>query len=204
MTGRAKENSVKLYFLRSEVRWIAYRGVRGLVRADNAGFRGLVEEHQSMVFSIAMRILGDRGAAEEVAQDVFVELHDALERLESEEHVRFWLRRVAVHRSTDYLRRRSLRPEFFAEEWTEQHEDWLDKCAVGSCAVAARLERMLLSLPEGLRVAVVLRYQEDMVPDEIAKVLEQPLATVKSNLQRGLGMLRRKAGVMLKEFVRER
>jgi RNA polymerase sigma-70 factor (ECF subfamily) len=43
-----------------------------------------------------------------------------------------------------------------------------------------------------------------MTPDEIAMVLEQPLATVKSNLHRGLGMLRRKAGLMLKEFVRER
>jgi RNA polymerase sigma-70 factor, ECF subfamily len=49
----------------------------------------------------------------------------------------------------------------------------------------------------------VLRYQEDLSPDEIAKVLEQPVATVKSNLQRGLEMLRRKAG-MLKEYVRER
>jgi RNA polymerase sigma-70 factor (ECF subfamily) len=67
-----------------------------------------------------------------------------------------------------------------------------------------RLEQMLLSLPKGLRAAIVLRYQEDLTPDEIAKTLEQPLATVKSNLQRGLEMLRRKAGSMLKEYVRER
>jgi len=67
-----------------------------------------------------------------------------------------------------------------------------------------RLEQMLLSLPQGLRAAIVLRYQEDLTPDEIAKTLEQPLATVKSNLQRGLEMLRRKAGSMLKEYVRER
>lgn len=174
------------------------------MRADEAGFRGLVEEHQSMVFSIALRILGDRGAAEEVAQDAFVELYGALGRLESEQHVRFWLRRVAVHRSTDYLRRRLLRPEFVAEEWTERHEGFPDGRLGQNDAVGARLEKMLLSLPEGLRVAIVLRYQEDMAPDEIAKTLDQPLATVKSNLQRGLELLRRKAGVMLKEFVRER
>lgn len=173
------------------------------MKADGQGFRGLVEEHQSMVFSIALRMLGDRGAAEEVAQDVFVKLHRALERLESEDHVRFWLRRATAHRSTDYARRRSLRPEFLAEEWTEQHDGCLEGRATGS-HVGVRLERMLLSLPEGLRAALVLRYQEDMDPDEIAKTLEQPVATVKSNLQRGLSMLRRKADVMLKEFVRER
>jgi len=174
------------------------------MRADDTGFRELVEEHQSMVFSIALRILGDRGAAEEVAQDALVMLYDTLERLESKEHVRFWLRRVAVHRSTDYLRRRLLRPEFAAQEWTEQHEGSPDERFGQNSAVGTRLEQMLLSLPEGLRVAVVLRYQEDMAPDEIAKLLCQPLATVKSNLQRGLELLRRKAGVMLKEFVRER
>jgi RNA polymerase sigma-70 factor (ECF subfamily) len=174
------------------------------MRADDAEFRGLVEEHQSMVFSIALRILGDRGAAEEVAQDAFLDLYRALESLESKEHMRFWLRRVAVHRSTDCLRRRFARPELSAEEWKEQHGDGLRGRDIGSGAVGVRLEHMLMSLPERLRVAVVLRYQEDMAPNEIAAVLGEPLATVKSNLQRGLEMLRRKSSVMLKEFVRER
>lgn len=178
------------------------------MRTDDQGFRGLVEEHQSMVFSIALRMLGDRGAAEEVAQDVFVELHDALGRLESSEHVRFWLRRVASHRATDYLRRRRVRPESLAEEWTEQHENVVTMRMAPRMAqedaVEMRLERMLLSLPESMRAAIVLRYQEEMTPAEIASVLAQPVATVKSNLQRGLEMLRRKAEVVLKEFVRER
>jgi RNA polymerase sigma-70 factor (ECF subfamily) len=174
------------------------------MRTEELDFRGLVEQHQSMVFSIALRILGDRGTAEEVAQDVFVELHGSLGRLESEEHARFWLRRVASHRSTDYLRRRLLRPEFMAEEWTEQHDHTAEEHPAGDGAVGMRLEQMLLSLPNGLRAAIVLRYQEDLTPEEIAKALEQPLATVKSNLQRGLQMLRRKAGTMLKEYVRER
>lgn len=191
--------------MRSEAWRFAYRGLSRRMRADEARFRGLVEEHQSMVFSIALRILGDRGAAEEVAQDAFLDLYRALERLESEEHVRFWLRRVTVHRSTDCLRRRFARPESLAEEWKEQHGDGLQhRRDVGNGVVGTRLEQMLMSLPEKLRVAVVLRYQEDMAPGEIAAVLGEPVSTVKSNLQRGLEMLRRKAGVMLKEFVRER
>lgn len=66
----------------------------------------------------------------------------------------------------------------------------------------ARLEELLGSLPEQMRVAVVLRYQEEMLPDEIARLLGQPVATVKSNLQRGLKLLRRKAEITMKEYVR--
>src|SRR5580698_1179892 len=83
-------------------------------------FRRLIETHQRMVFSIALRVTGDYAAAEEVAQDVFLELHRSAERLASEDHIRFWLRRVAVHRATDSLRRKALRPEAAAEEWIEE------------------------------------------------------------------------------------
>jgi RNA polymerase sigma-70 factor, ECF subfamily len=161
-----------------------------------------------MVFSIALRIVGERGAAEEVAQDAFLELHAALGKMESADHVRFWLRRVTVNRATDSLRRRSVRPEWKAEEWQEEDSYTLLQERVGARSrvtkVETRLEEMVSALPATLRGVVVLRYQEDLDPDEIAKVLGQPLATVKSNLQRGLGLLRRKADVMLKEFKRER
>ena len=172
-------------------------------------FRRLVETHQRMVFSLALRVTGEYGTAEEVAQDAFLELYRALggaeARLESEEHVRFWLRRVTVHRATDALRRRAVRPEAAAEEWVEgQHG--VDGAAVDSAAmnaaVVARLEELLQGLPEAMRVAVVLRYQEEMSPDEIARLLGQPVATVKSHLQRGLQLLRRKAAVTMKEYVR--
>src|SRR5579875_3564348 len=87
---------------------------------DSAELRRAIEAHGRSVFSIALRITRDYGTAEEVAQDVFLELNRAAERLESEDHVRFWLRRVAVHRATDALRRQSRRPESSAEEWMEQ------------------------------------------------------------------------------------
>ena len=99
------------------------------------------------------------------------------------------------------------RPEWKAEEWQEDSYSVLQD-RFGADArngkVEMRLEEMVSSLPEVMRGAVVLRYQEDLDPDEIANVLGQPVATVKSNLQRGLGLLRRKADVMLKEFRRER
>jgi len=60
----------------------------------------------------------------------------------------------------------------------------------------------LATLPSPQRAALVLRYQEGLTPDEIAATLDSPLATVKSNLQRGLKLLRAKAESHLKEFIR--
>ena len=65
-----------------------------------------------------------------------------------------------------------------------------------------RLEQLLSTLPEAQRAALVLRYQEDMTPEEIAAAVEAPLATVKSNLHRGLKLLRAKATTHLKEYIR--
>jgi RNA polymerase sigma-70 factor, ECF subfamily len=165
-------------------------------------FRRLIETHQRMVFSLALRLTGDYATAEEVAQDVFLELYRSGERLLNEDHMRFWLRRTAKHRAIDAIRRRASRPEATAEEWMEE----LHPSACGSgvgVGTEARLESLLRTLPDGLRAAIVLRYQEEMLPDEIAEVLGQSVASVKSQLHRGLTLLRRKAAITMKEYFRE-
>ncbi len=162
-------------------------------------FEQLVDEHQSMVFSLAWRMTGDRGLAEEIAQDVFLELDRNLGRIESPEHALFWLRRVSMSRSTDALRRRRVR---CVDLWVEIEERHGAQAEVRSSPLGARLEQLLATLPEPQRAALVLRYQEDLTPEEIAATLETPLATVKSHLQRGLKLMRAKAECHLKEYIR--
>src|SRR5487761_2156163 len=82
-------------------------------------FEQIVDEHQSMVFSIALRMTGDRGLAEEIAQDVFLELDRHLGQIMDADHARNWLRRVAVNRATDALRRRRTRA---TDQWVELEE----------------------------------------------------------------------------------
>jgi RNA polymerase sigma-70 factor (ECF subfamily) len=148
-------------------------------------FRQIVEVHQSRVYSIAYRILGDRGTAEEVAQDVFIELYRAQKDIASDEHLTAWLRRVAVHRAAEF-------------------EDWMAETPneEGSLPLASEVERLLLTLPPMQRAVVLLRYQEDLLPIEIAETLGMPMATVKSHLQRALKVLRARAEDTLKEYVR--
>jgi RNA polymerase sigma-70 factor, ECF subfamily len=164
-------------------------------------FEQLVDQHQSMVFSLALRMTGDRGLAEEIAQDVFVELDRNLGRMENAAHACFWLRRVAMSRSADALRRRRVRG---IDLWVEMEDVHGVPQEDRASPLGARLERLLATLPEPQHAALVLRYQEDLTPEEIAATLEAPLATVKSHLQRGLKLLRAKATTHLKEFVRDR
>jgi RNA polymerase sigma-70 factor (ECF subfamily) len=164
-------------------------------------FEQLVDEHQSMVFSLAWRMTGDRGLAEEIAQDVFLEMDRHLAKLESPSHACFWLRRVTMNRSTDALRRRKVRGTDLWVEIKEQHGLVVE---LAPSPLGTRMEELLATLPEAQRAALVLRYQEDLTPEEIATTLAAPLPTVKSNLQRGLKLLRAKAASHLQEFVRTR
>jgi RNA polymerase sigma-70 factor (ECF subfamily) len=164
-----------------------------------ADFEQLVDEHQSMVFSLAWRMTSDRGLAEEIAQDVFLELDRHLGRIESAEHACFWLRRVTMSRSADALRRRRVRGLDLWVEMDENHGIHLEE---KTSPLGVRLEQLLTTLPEAQRAALILRYQEDLTPEEIATTLAAPLATVKSHLQRGLKLLRAKAASHLKEYVR--
>src|SRR6186713_1098821 len=72
---------------------------------DRDAFARLVRAHQGSVFSIGLRMLNRRDAAEDLAQDVFLQLYRKLETIESAEHLGFWLRRVAANLAIDWLRR---------------------------------------------------------------------------------------------------
>jgi RNA polymerase sigma-70 factor, ECF subfamily len=151
-------------------------------------FADLVRTHQGRVFSIAYHFLHDRAVAEEIAQDVFLQLYRHLSSLESEAHVTRWLCKVTGHRCIDYARRRH--QDLALDEIPEPESE----PARGDPIMTHRLRRMVASLPPKARLVVVLRYQEDLEPEEIAGVLGWRLNTVKSQLQRSLKMLRQKFG----------
>ncbi len=150
-------------------------------------FAEIMRQYQSMVFSICFHFLADRSAAEELAQDVFLQLYRSLSTLESEDHVKFWLRKVTAHRCIDRQRSRSL-PQISLEDAPEPAapadatDHFLEK----------RVQQFVATLAEKPRMVVILRFQEDMSPQDIAETLAMPLGTVKSHLQRSLALLREK------------
>lgn len=149
-------------------------------------FAGIVREHQGMVYSIGWQFLRNRALAEEVAQDVFLQLHRNMGAIESPGHLTNWLRRVMTQRCIDALRRARLRPQVGLDDTPEltARSGERDPMATG------RLDRLIAALPERARMIVILRYQEEMEPAEIAETLGIPVGTVKSNLHRSIALLR--------------
>ena len=161
-----------------------------LVRArsgDHDAFAEIVERHEAMVFSLAYHFFGDRSRAEEVAQEVFLQLYRKLSTIESESHLVFWLRQVATRRCIDVARRAKLRAVSLDDAGelaahTKVSDPFLDR----------NLRKLIAELPDVQRAVVTLRYQEDLDPSEICRIVGMPVNTVKSHLHRALQSLRRK------------
>lgn len=151
-------------------------------------FTRTVLENQSLVFSLALRFLRDRAAAEELAQDVFLQLYRKLDEIETPMHATWWLRRAISHRCIDEARKRKLRPRIGLEDAPEPAVE----SRAGDPFLNERLRVLVEGLPANARMVVLLRYQEDLDPTGIAEMLDMPISTVKSHLHRSLAALREK------------
>jgi RNA polymerase sigma-70 factor (ECF subfamily) len=158
--------------------------------ASELDFTEMLRANQSMVFSLAYHFLRDRSAAEEVAQDVFLRLYRKIGGLASAQHATFWLRKVTSRRCIDYLRKLGAQSEVSLEDTGEPSA--ADQ--PGDPMLNRRLRQLIATLPEKPRMVMVLRYQEDLTPEEISDLLEMPVRTVKSHLHRSLAILREKIG----------
>lgn len=154
---------------------------------DTAAFAELVREYQGMVFSLARHFTRHKEAAEDLAQDVFLELYRSVGRLESAAHLTFWLRRVTSHRCIDRARRQTHRLELAVADVPESP---VPASRMPDPFLGARLRQLVDGLPAVPRMVLALRYQEDLEPQEIAAILEMPVNTVKSHMRRALHRLR--------------
>ncbi|MEO8018603.1 MAG: sigma-70 family RNA polymerase sigma factor, partial [Pseudomonadota bacterium] len=149
---------------------------------DRKAFAELVRQHQASVFSIGLRMLNRRDQAEDLAQDVFLQLFRKLDSIESLDHLGFWLRRVASNLAIDRLRR----VPYAATQPLEPGIDVAIEDPDTDPLMDRELERLLGELPPHPRAVMLLRYQEDYDVADIAAALDMPVNTVKSHIKRSL------------------
>jgi RNA polymerase sigma-70 factor (ECF subfamily) len=152
---------------------------------DLSAFAELVRTFERLVFSLGLRMLANRQSAEDLAQEVFLQLHQHLAEIESGSHLAFWLRRVAAHRAIDRLRRQ---PE--GEVELSEADSVVHEADTRDPMLEHRLRLLVAQLSPAARAVILLRYQEDLDPNEIARTLDMPVNTVKSHLKRSLTVLR--------------
>ena len=155
---------------------------------DPAAFAEIVDRHKAMVFSVAYNFFGSRSVAEDIAQDAYLELHRNLEKIESDLHMTFWLRQTVTRKCIDWTRRLKHRRYQPMEDTPEPGFE----PAMRDPILADELERIVATLPEKMRLVLILRFQEDLKLAEIGEILDMPVNTVKTTLRRALERLRPK------------
>jgi RNA polymerase sigma-70 factor, ECF subfamily len=153
---------------------------------DRQAFAELVKAHQGSVFSIGLRMLNRRDVAEDLAQDVFLQLYRKLDTIESLQHLGFWLRRVAANLAIDWIRR----APYSATQQLDENSDVSAPESDSDPLMSRELTRLLGELAPQPRAVMLLRYQEDRDVAEIAAMLDMPVNTVKSHIKRSLTALR--------------
>lgn len=160
--------------------------LRRLRAGDARAFEELVTAYQHRIFGVALRILGSRAEAEDVAQETFLRAHRALGEFRGEARLGTWLYAIASRLSLNRLASGERR-------YVRGDEDALLRLPAAGGDAAAALERSELSqalheaiaaLPEERRIVIVLRDLEGLAYEEIAEVLGVELNTVRSRLHR--------------------
>ena len=149
----------------------------------------LYDRYSSVVYSVALRVLGDTGAAEDVLQEVFIQLwRNPLAFNASRGNLGAWLAVIARNRAIDALRKR--RPETDVTDIVVSVEPDL----AGDAERARAMEKVrgaLGSMPAAQRSALEMAYFEGLTHTEIAAKTGEPLGTVKTRIRAGLMALRK-------------
>ena len=172
-------------------------------RGDRAAFAELVEKYKQPVMNLVYRTLHDETEAEDLAQNVFLQVYKSAKRYESRAKFSTWLFTIARNLCLNEIRRRSRHPADSLEESHAEHEDqprqqFEDKSSVAPPEkllhgeLAQKIEEALAELPENQRTAILLCRQEELSYEEIAGVLGCSLSATKSLIHRGRETLKEK------------
>jgi len=131
-------------------------------------------------------MLSDAHEAEDLAQEVFMQLHRRIAAIESNAHLLFWLRKVTTNLAIDRLRQDRKHRVLPLDE----DPGIADEAVESDPLLQRRLRALIALLPAAPRAVVLLRFQEDMDPTEIAETLDMSINTVKSHLRRSMAALR--------------
>ncbi len=160
-----------------------------------------MKAYQNMVFSTAVRLLGNQTEAEDVSQEVFLKAYERYDELKDSPTVGGWLKTVTRNLCLNHLSRYRARWRFFSEMRAENDDDestpeWAapdtHEQQVATGDHRQLLEAVLQKLPSAQRVPLVLYHFEDMSYEEIAAKLRVSLSKVKTDIHRAREALRKK------------
>ncbi len=174
---------------------------------SEAAYRELVRRYQRPVFSLIYRMVRDRELAEDLTQETFVKVLNAIDRYRPEYKFSSWIFKIANNASIDHLRRRELdtlsldggpdamtpdRVQATSLQLGDGAESQLEELEARE--LGTQIERAIGALRPEYRSCIIMRHVEGRAYDEIAEVLDLPLGTVKTYIHRARAELRESLG----------
>lgn len=174
--------------------------IQGLRDGDESAFKYLVENYKDRVFNTSIGIVQNAEDAEDVAQEVFIQVYRSIHSFKGESKLSTWLYRIATTRSLDLLRSRKSKKRFgfiqrlFGEGNEPLHElpDFNHPgVAMDRKENAAKLFKAIAQLPENQKTAFTLHKLEDLSYQEVSEVMQTSIAAVESLMHRAKQNLRK-------------
>lgn len=163
------------------------RLVKRFLKGDKEAFGELVRRYQNYVYNLAYRFTSNRADAEELTQEIFIQVMTKLDRFKGDSKFSTWLYRLAANKSVDWLRRKQ--PDYDPISETDPIDPVTVESLVEAGETRREIESALESLSFEFRAAVLLRDVYGMTYEEIAEDLGITLGTVKSRISRGRAAL---------------
>lgn len=177
--------------------------IEQLKRGSETAFKKLVDSHQKLVVNTCYGLLQNREDAEDIAQDVFIEVYRKVQDFRADSKLSTWLYRIAVNRSLNHIRDNKKHRWFrsFEDEVAEKNRQVLQVEAAKSDEPEYELENKqraiilkeaINSLPKNQKVAFTLSKYEELSYQEIAEVMDLSVSSVESLLFRAKKGLQKK------------
>lgn len=170
-------------------------------QGDGAAFAELVRRHQSAVFNVAYRLLGQRRDAEDVTQETFLRAYRSLAGFEAERPFAPWVKRIAANTAFNWLEAERTRRTVLEADLGREEDETADLDAFPSPNTpnpeqtmvqqeqTLRIRHEILRLSPRQRLVIELRHFQELSYEEIATLLKRPLSDIKSDLFRARKLL---------------
>lgn len=174
--------------------------IEGLRKGDEAAFRYLVDTYQDRVYNTAMGIVQSAEDAEDVAQEVFIQVFRSIGAFKAESKLSTWIYRITTTRSLDLLRSRKSKKRFgFIQRLMGENNEPVQEIPdfnhpgiqLDRKENAARLFKVIGKLPENQKIAFTLHKLEDLSYQEVSDVMGTTVAAVESLMHRAKQNLRK-------------
>ena len=166
-------------------------------RGDADAFNQLMEQHKRRMYAVALRMCGNREDAQDCLQEAMLRVYRAIGGFKGQSSFSTWVYRITMNTCLDELRRKKNRQNTSLDNlldmgWSPADETNAPEKQAMRSELRRNLNRAIRELPEEMRAAVVLRDIQGFSYDEIARMLEINVGTIKSRISRGREKLREK------------